>query len=376
MEKRKFRTVFIGTGYICNMAHLPAIELIGDEYDVVACYDMREEAARTTAARFNIPKVYLDPQEMLDKEKPDICVVCTSNGSHKEYSLMGLRAGAHVICEKPACLTYADAVEVFAEAEKLGLNFYPSQTMRFFYDREAIKKIIDEGTLGDIYYASFNAVRRRGVPKWGFFHMKDYNVGGPFCDLGVHELDFLMYILGNPAIKTVSGSCWTKVANTPEELQISAEQSGALGGEGVTTRPYDWKEFSVEDMATGVLRFENDLTINFNTSWAVNLPENWTRQIAGTKAGLVYSADRTPILYGGSNGYQADVDLKIFNNQNYPSHISFPGHVGFYQNVANHLRGLEDRVIKPEETLNVSKIIEAFYTSAKTHKEVDCTKIG
>lgn len=375
MSKKKLRTVLIGTGYIANMAHLPAIELIEDEYDVIACYDMREDAAKLTASTFNIPKVYTDPQEMLDEEKPDVLIVATSNGSHKKYSLMGLRAGANVICEKPACLTYADAIEVFAEAEKLGLNFYPAQTMRFFYDRLAIKKLVDEGTLGDVYYASFNAVRRRGVPQWGFFHMKEYNVGGPFCDLGVHELDFLMWVLGNPAVKTVSGSCWSKIANTDENLQTSAVQSGALAGSGITTRPYDWKEYSVEDMCTGIIRFENDLTINFNTSWAVNLPENWTRTYAGTKAGIVYSADQLPVILGGNNGYQSDVKLNIFDNNNYPSNISFPGHVGFLRNVANHLRGLEERVIKPEETLNVSKIIEAFYRSAETHQEIDCNTI-
>lgn len=373
--KKKFRTCVIGAGLIANTAHLPAIELIGDAFDVVGVSDIRESAARETAQRFSIPNVYTDNRKMLEELRPEVTIVTTPNGYHKECSLMALRSGSHVICEKPVALKYADAVELFAEAEKLGLHFFPAQTMRFFNDRLAVKKLVDAGLLGDIYFTEFESVRRRGIPRWGFFHMKDYNVGGPFCDLAVHEIDHMLWVLGNPRALSVSGSAWIKIGNTGEELQTSAEQSGAFGGIQITPRPYDWHEFSVEDMTTGIIRLEGDITVNFKASWAVNMPDRWTRTYAGDKAGLIYGNDIPPTLYGGLCGWQSDTRPLVFDENQYPAHIVFPGHIGLLRNVAGFLRGEEEIVIKKEETLNVTAIIEAFYTSAEEHREILCSDI-
>jgi predicted dehydrogenase len=375
MTRKSFRTAIIGAGLIANTAHLPAISLIGDAITVVGIADIRESAAQETAVRFNIPKVYTDSRIMLDDLKPDIVIVATPNGSHNDLSLLALRSGAHVICEKPVAIKYADVVGLFAEADKLGLHFFPAQTMRFFTDRLAVKKIIDSGLLGNIYYAYFDAVRRRGIPKWGFFHMKDFNVGGPFCDLAVHEIDFMLWTLGNPKAISVSGSSWMKIGNSGKELQTSAEQSGAFGGVQITPRPYDWKEFNVEDMTTGIIRLEGGIVINFNASWAVNLPERWERKYAGTDAGLIYGNNIPITILGDTCGWQAETKPMVFDENRFPPHIVFPGHVGLLRNIVGFLRGEEDIVIKKEETKNVTAIIEAFYSSAEAGKEIYCSSI-
>ena len=114
----KFRIALIGTGMICNCAHLPAINNLRKKglAEIVACADIREEAAKETAERWNIPEWYTDPQEMLDKHKDklDIVAVCTPNLAHKTWSIAALKAGANVMCEKPLALTYRDAKEMFA----------------------------------------------------------------------------------------------------------------------------------------------------------------------------------------------------------------------------------------------------------------------
>lgn len=373
--KKAFRTAIIGTGMIANTAHLLAIKHLGDAYDVIAVADIRESAAQETAARFNIPNVYTDARKMLAEHRPEVVIIATPNGSHKEAALMAFEAGANVVCEKPVAMKYQDASELFAEAERRGLHFFPAQTERFRYNRQACKKILDSGVLGEVYFAEFEAVRRRGVPQWGFFHMKDYNVGGPFCDLAVHELDHMMWCLGNPKAITVSGSAWTKIANTAQALQVSAAQSGALAGIQITPRPYDWREFSVEDMATGIIRLEGDLTINFRTSWAVNLPERWSRSFAGTKAGLVYDNDAHMSVIGDMAGWQADTTPLVYQDPDYPAHLPFAGHVGLLKNVAEVLRGESKPIVQKEETLNVTSIIEAFYTSAELQREVSCKDI-
>lgn len=373
--KKTFRTALIGAGLIANSAHLPAIQYLGDDYDVVGVSDIRLEAAQETAARFHIPHVYTDSEQMLREVKPEVVIVSTPNGSHKEESLKAIHAGAHVICEKPVVLKYADAVELFAEAEKHNVHFFPAQTQRFFYDRLDIKKIIDSGVLGEVYFCEFDSVRRRGIPRWGFFHMKEYNVGGPFCDLGVHELDYMLWTLGNPKVIAVSGSTWTKIGNTGQELQLSPADSGMFDGTQFTPRPYDWREYSVEDMAAGIIRLENGGLISFKTAWAVNLPDKWERKYAGTKAGLTYGNNQPVLIHGDLCGHQADQQPFVFNTQKYPKNIIFPGHIGLLKNVAGYLRGEEEIVIRKEETLNVTAAIEAFYTSAERGCEVSTSSL-
>lgn len=372
---KDIRTAVIGTGLIANSAHLTAIRRIGSGFDVVACCDMRIEAAKETAARFNIPHAYDDADKMLEEIKPELVIVATSNGFHKEMTIKALKAGAHVVCEKPVALKYADAVEMFEEAERCGRHFFPAQTERFNARRIAARKLVQSGALGEIYFAEFETVRRRGIPQWGFFHMKEYNVGGPFADLAVHEIDHMMYTLGNPKALTVSGSAWTKIGNSGNELEISAEQSGALGGIEITPRKYDWREFNVEDMTTGIIRFEGDLTINFKSSWAVNVPDRWSRTYAGTKAGMMYGNDFPMKVYGDLSGWQTDTEPHIFGQADYPADLPFPGHVGLLKNVLGVLRGEEEPVVRKEETLNVTSVIEAFYTSAELHKEINCQDI-
>ena len=175
-----YRVAIIGTGMICNAAHIPAYKAMGDKVKIVAVADIREEAAKETAARHNIPKYYVDAYEMLEKEKPDIISVCTPNAYHVEYTLAGLRAGCDVFCEKPVAVKYTDAEMVFAEAEKLGKHLFVTQSLRFFKDYVAAADIVKSGALGNMYFADLHLIRRLGIPKWGMFHMAKENIGGAF----------------------------------------------------------------------------------------------------------------------------------------------------------------------------------------------------
>ena len=122
MSNKKYRIAIIGCGMICNAAHMPSIMELKKKglAEVVAVADIREQAARETAERWGIPAWYTDPQQMLDEVKPDWVSVCTPNVYHKQWSIAALRAGAHVMCEKPIALKYQDAKEMFEEADKAG----------------------------------------------------------------------------------------------------------------------------------------------------------------------------------------------------------------------------------------------------------------
>ena len=72
---KQYKVAIIGNGMICNAAHIPAYQAMGDKVRIVAVADIREEAARETAERHGIPKYYVDPYKMLEEEKPDIILM-------------------------------------------------------------------------------------------------------------------------------------------------------------------------------------------------------------------------------------------------------------------------------------------------------------
>ena len=245
---KKLKVGVIGAGMIANAAHLPAYRNLCGRYELTAVADDRLDAARETAGRFGIKNIYDDPQKMLDEMDLDIVSICTPNNTHKKWAIAALNKGCHVACEKPVAVTYADGLEMYAEAEKAKKYLFATQTLRFIDNTISAKRIVETGRLGNPYYAQLEVIRRRGIPTWGFFHMKEHNFGGPFCDLGVHWLDTLLYLTGNPKVKSVRGKGWTKIANTVEDVETSLTESGAMDGI-FTPRPYDYKEFNVEDMS-------------------------------------------------------------------------------------------------------------------------------
>ena len=364
----KIRVALIGTGMICNSAHFPALKALQNEgiLEVVAVADIRGEAARDTAERHGVPFWYDDPQKMLDEQKPDFVAVCTPNVYHKEWTIKALRAGAHVACEKPMALTLKDAEEMWAVSEETGKMLFPCQCMRWRNYMQHTKKLVDAGELGDVYFSDMEFIRRIGVPTWGYFHMKEHNYGGPFCDLGVHLIDSLLWIVGDKKVEAVSGQTYTKIANKGEDVLLSIAESGAYSGT-FTPRPYDYKEFNVEDFATGFMRLEGGMTVNFKFSWAINLPTtNLDMVICGDKGGLSVNKER---LYKNIAGYQTECDMKWFDNGEFKG-VAFEQHRYMYKNIFNTLLGKEEYLIKKHQNLEVSKAIECFYKSAELGREV------
>jgi len=356
---------------ICNAAHIPAYKAMGDKVKIVAVADIREEAAKETAERHNIPQYYVDAYEMLEKEKPDIISVCTPNAYHVEYTLAGLRAGCDVFCEKPVAVKYTDAEMVFAEAEKLGKHLFVTQSLRFFKDYVAAADIVKSGALGNMYFADLHLVRRLGIPKWGMFHMAKENIGGAFCDIGVHMCDYLMSITGNPQMVSTTGKAVATLVNTMKDTYYSNVESGALSGDIFTPRKFDWKEFDVEEFSNGYIRFENGMTVTFKISWALNQPNQQTVSLCGDKGGLLLTDDSMKLITTQGR-YQADLMPRIFEDK-YEKLSNFYGHIHVFENALKVLDGemtMEEYPIKKEEVMNVVSIIEAFYKSDKLGREV------
>ena len=363
MSKDKIRVALIGAGMITNVGHIPAWKNLADDVEIVGIVSRGGESARLTAEKHGIKLAYSDVDKMLRELKPDLVSVCTPNAYHKQGTLAALAAGAHVLCEKPVAPSYLDAVEMFDAAEAAGRILFVNQPMRFAANTMAAKELVDAGRMGEMYYAETSLLRRRGVPKWGRFHMKEDSGGGPLFDLGVHALDALLWLMGNPRAVAVSGMTYTKLANRDEGLVSSLADSGAPAGV-LTSRPYDHREFNVEDLGVGFVRLEDDATISIKASWAANIPEGLGGTvILGTQGGLRLS----PLTYVGTMGsYQVDVNPYVPKDPDIP----FYGHWKETAHLVRVIRGEEEPIVKREEVLNVIRALDGLYRSASEGREV------
>ncbi|MFP4057853.1 MAG: Gfo/Idh/MocA family protein [Candidatus Brocadiia bacterium] len=362
MAKEKLKVGVIGTGMIATAGHIPAWKNLAEEVEIAAVADILEDRAQLVARTEGVPHAFGDWQEMLAKIPLDIVSVCTPNAYHREQTIACLKAGAHVLCEKPAATCQADAAAMFDAASEAGCVLLVGQSSRFSQNAQAAKEIADSGRLGEVYYAETYFLRRRGVPTWGQFHIKEHSGGGPIYDLGVHAIDCLYWLLGNPPVQAVSAATYTKLSRRDEGLATSLAESGAPLGV-LTPRPYDRRDFDVEEMAAGFIRLEGGATVCFKTSWAANVPQNTGQTlILGTEGGLVLE----PLtLVTNMGSYPVNVRPQVPPDRK----VAFSGHWGETAHMLRVIRGEEELLVTRDEVLNVMATLDALYKSAAEGRE-------
>ncbi|GGF84239.1 oxidoreductase [Paenibacillus albidus] len=354
----KLKIAIIGCGGIATGKHMPSLSRQKDA-EMVAFCDIIEERAQDAAEKYGAEgaKVYTDFRKLLEDGGFDIVHVCTPNDSHSEITVASLEAGNHVMCEKPMAKTTAQAREMLDAARRTGKKLSIAYQNRFRSDSEYLKAVCEKGELGDIYYAKAIALRRRAVPTWGVFLDEEKQGGGPLIDIGTHALDLTLWMMDNYKPRSVVGSVFHKLAHN--------------GNSGNAFGPWDPEEFKVEDSAFGFVTMENGATISVEASWALNVAEFGEAKtlLAGTEGG----ADMTDGLrLNGDHGgrlYETKVDLSS-------------GGVAFFsggqEDAADRearlwleaIREDKEPVVKPEQALVVTQILEAIYESARTGRAV------
>ena len=348
----------IGCGGIANQKHLPALAGI-EEVEVVAFCDIIEERAMLSKNTYGTSdgRVYSDYKEMLEKEDLDIVHVCTPNSSHAEISIAAMEADNHVMCEKPMAKTTEEARAMIEASEKTGKKLTIGYQNRFRKDSQFLHAACADGELGEIYNAKAHAIRRRAVPTWGVFLDEEAQGGGPLIDIGTHALDLTLWMMDNYKPKYVVGKTYHKLSD-------KENAANAFGS-------WDPKEFTVEDSAFGFIVMENGATIYLESSWALNsldVKEAKTT-LHGTKAGADMNDGLT--INGEERGLQYDKKIVLET-----------GGVDFYDGSGDEPEIVEARawidsilydkevVVKPEEALVVTEILEAIYKSSETGEPV------
>ncbi|NUM54610.1 MAG: Gfo/Idh/MocA family oxidoreductase [Candidatus Hydrogenedentes bacterium] len=350
MAKMKLRVGVIGVGAIADEKHLPNWQELEAEgrVELIGVCDIVSERAHEMAAKYGARVVHTDYKKMLADDKYDIIDVCTQNRHHAPITIASLKAGAHVIVEKPMAMNSAECRAMIQAAETNKRKLMVAQFMRFEPDSEKLKEVIDAGRLGTIYSANATYLRRRGIPGWGKFHIAKESLGGPLIDIGVHVLDLAIWLMGCPKPIAASGKVY-RMFGDREDL------CNAEWGE-----PYDRKEFDVEDYASAYVRFERDITLTMEVSWAANIEnERSGVSILGDKAGISTS----PLgLYGYENRSLTTTRFDWLPPQS--------GHRMEIRHFTECVERNRPVRVKPEESLRVQQIIDAIYESSRTNAEV------
>ena len=289
-SNRKLRYGIIGAGGIAG-AHVEELKKFSD-VEVVAAADIVDKNLETAQKEWGCTAVFKDWREMLKKVELDAVSVCTPNALHVKPTLDALRAGCHVMVEKPLAMNASEGQRMVDEAEKLGLHCTIAFQHRYSPETQMIKRAVDAGRLGDIMVARVHAMRRRGIPNWGVFGRKELQGGGPMIDIGVHAMEMAHYAMGLPRPVAAVGKTWTYLGNKPSEV--------------VSMWPgWDHKTYTVEDFAIGYIRFENGAVMTVESMFAGHIaPEDEPLrfELIGTKGGartspasLFYDQDGTMI---------------------------------------------------------------------------------
>ena len=356
----KLKIGIIGCGGISNGKHMPALSRLSDKVEMVAFCDIIVERAQEAAKKYGTSdaKVYEDYHQLLEDKSIDVVHVLTPNRSHCEITVAALEAGKHVMCEKPMAKTAADARKMLEAAKRSGKKLTIGYQNRCRPDSLLLKKAVDRGDLGEIYFAKAHAIRRRAVPTWGVFLNEYEQGGGPLIDIGTHALDLTLWMMNNYKPKAVLGQTFKKLGKQTE--------TGNAWGD------WDPEKFTVEDSAFGFITMQDGATIILESSWALNTLDVHEAQttLCGTKAG----AD----MVDGLRFNMIDLNKQTIKKPSLES-----GGVAFYSGAASDdcsdveaAQWIDSLIIDttplvlPDQALVVTEILEAIYTSAKTGEAV------
>jgi len=328
---------------------------------MVAIAGLDTERCRALASKHDIPEIYSSYEELLANADVDLVSVAVPNFLHLPVALAAIKAGKHVLMEKPLARNSAEGAQMVAAATEAGVILAMAFNRRARPDMTVLKQHIDGGNLGKIYYAKAFWMRRSGIPGLGsWFTSKELAGGGPLIDLGVHVLDMALWLMGNPKVISVSASTYSELGPKAKgqwnenRFTVSAERS-----------------FEVEDFATAFIRLEDGATLQLETSWAgySGHTDEFGVYLMGDTGGAElhvkdYASTGTLKIFGEVGGANADTTPRLQTKE------VWDGHAQIIKTVVDGI--LHGTPVTPDgqEGLERAQLIDAIYESAALGREV------
>lgn len=344
----------IGTGWIAEAYATVMQKLKGAKF--VAAADLIPGKAEKFMKRYGFDDVrfYPDHKSMLDNEELDAVYICTYNKTHAECAIDALNHGVHVLLEKPFTVTLDEAVEVMraekASGKILSLGFQP----RMDANMKMIKKIVESGELGRVYYIQTGGGRRRGIPNSTFIEQKTAGIGA-LGDIGCYSLDMVLNAIGYPKPLTVSG------------------YKSAFFGTNPKYNGADAARFDVDDFAAAFIRLEGDVILDFRIAWAMHMDTPGDTIILGTEGGLRIPSTECwngtvggpMVLYKDVAGTHVQHEIPL--QQNKPEGIFYDKLVSFLDAV----REGGEAPVPSSQILYNQAIIDGVVKSAELGREIE-----
>ncbi len=350
MNKKK-RIGIIGTGNISH-SHIAGYKSL-ENVEVVAACDIDEEKLQWYAQQYGIKNTFTDYNEMLKMEDLDAVSVCTWNSVHASATIAALKAGKHVLCEKPLAMTVEEALEIQEVAKATGRLVMLGYVMRFEKKAQTLVDLIKAGRFGHIYFSKVCYLRRAGNPG-GWYANKELSGGGPLIDLGVHVVDICHYLMGKPIPSTITGVTFNNLG--PRKNIKGIERYKASGGNNTS---------DVEDMCVAMIRFDDGSVMEVETSYSQHIKEDIIRiECYGTKGSFIYDYDPELKIYTEMDDYLVDMSAKYGWDTEEDA---------FNREMAHFVDCIDDisKCISPvEDGVATMKILRGIYESAQLGREV------
>ena len=360
---KKLKVGIIGTGWIAE-SHIQQYNVMPD-VEVVAMADLIPGKAEAFKEKWGVKgdvHFYPDHKSMIDNEELDAVSVYTYNAPHAECTISALEQGVHVLLEKPMCVTLDEAADIVRAEKKSGkilsIGFQP----RYDANMQMIKKIVESGTLGEIYYIQTGGGRRRGIPNSTFIEKRTAGIGA-LGDIGCYSLDMVLNAIGYPTPKTVSGY-----------------KSAFFGTSTEYQSEYDAKRFNVDDFAAAFIRLEpgkygdkDGIILDFRIAWAMHVDTPGDTIIFGKKAALrIPSTD----CWNGSVGGPMKIyhDIAGARVETVVPIIQNKGQGLFYKKVRSFLDAIKTGGTSPVPSSQIIKnqaILDGIVRSAEAGKEIE-----
>lgn len=322
--------------------------------EIVAICDSNERRLHALGKKYFVNNLYLKVSEFLANEEIDAISICTWNNSHAEIAIQALQQNKHVLLEKPLSLTLDEAYAVEAAVKESKKILQVGYVRRFATNVGVLKKFIDAGELGEIYYAKASCIRRLGNPGGWFSDIKKSG-GGPLIDLGTHMIDLCWYLMGKPKPVSVSGNTYKKLGNRSHIENLSFYKAA----------DYNAEHNDVEDLANALIRFENGASLFVDVSFTLHAKQD----------------EVSVKLYGENGGAEVEPELAIIKEQHETiinitpqiDMLSFD-FAGSFINEINHFVECCLNNVQPISTVKdgveVAKMLAAIYESAATKQEI------
>ncbi|MCP4176239.1 MAG: Gfo/Idh/MocA family oxidoreductase [bacterium] len=344
MNKVKVAVVGLGMG----RSHILGYKTHPDA-EIIAAVDVDKNKLNEVGKKeFNIAYLYTSIDDMLNECKPDIVSIAVPNVFHKEMTIKALKAGCHVLCEKPMAMNSSEAKEMLEVSKNVNKRLMINFAFRFTDQSFALKKQVEKGILGEIYFGRTVWHRRRGFPGFGgWFGKKEMSGGGPLIDLGIHRLDLALWLM-----------------NYPKPDWIMAGTNNYLGEKHAKEKN---AEFSVEDFGTAMIKLKNNAMLELEASWAANIKgaEEMSTRLLGTEGGLIQK--------NVNEGYEFEAEFYLEKDGclfDMKLHPPVPASHSSYYHFVDSIINDKPHIATAEEGVTIMKILDAIYKSAEIGEPV------